>query len=510
MDNNFVIKLNVKEENIIIDENLLENVNVILFIFDEINENFLTKIKSFYDKITKIKKETITTGIIAFKDSIKNEDVSKSIQELSKSLNIFFEEEEEEVFDIKDILQKIKNKYLNNYENKIIENEEGTFFGKDTNNKKEGYGMMLYKNGSMYFGEWEDDLKKGNRILYDDGNIYKGEWNNNELISGEIRYFFNIIFEGKFLNSELYEGKVKYLDLITYEGTLKEEYLYGKVEIKNGNLYEGKCENFSNDFYREILCEGKGEGTIKYANNDVYKGKWSKFKKNGKGIIYTEDGDIFESEWKNDVIVGNWMFKSNNGDIVIGEIIKDEENKKKDIRDEDSVDEENQDEEIIDEDIIDEEIDFNLVDVKKYNLEEKINIIEKYWLGFENIENFEIYDDEIIKVEYDIQYIYKIWKIGKNISKYINEGKKILFFKEFLQSSFKSNKNFKIIKKIERILKIINYAKKYAILYNKKNVIYDANQNLEIIEKNFTLFNEIIFFKGMISEKGVDIEKIKK
>ena len=190
LDNNFVIKINFKDEkNIIIDENILEHVNVILFIFDEIDENYLTKIKSFYDKIKKIKKETIIIGIITFKDYIKNKEISKSIQELSKSLNIFFEEEEEG-FDMKDTLQKIKNKYLTHYENKIIENEEGTFFGKDTNNKKEGYGIMLYKNGSMYFGEWENDRKKGNGILYDkDNNIYKGEWNNNELISGEIRYF---------------------------------------------------------------------------------------------------------------------------------------------------------------------------------------------------------------------------------------------------------------------------------------------------------------------------------
>ena len=28
------------------------------------------------------------------------------------------------------------------------------------------------------------------------------------------------------------------------------------------------------------------------------------------------------------------------------------------------------------------------------------------------------------------------------------------------------------------------------------------------MEKNFTLFNEIMFFKGIISEKGIDLEKI--
>ena len=303
MDNNFVIKVMFKDENIIIDENILENVNVILFIFDEIDENYLTKIKSFYNKLTKIKKGTIILGIMAFKDSIKNKKISKSIQELSKSLNIFFEEEEKEGFDMKDFLKKIKNKYLNHYKNKIIENKEGTFFGKNTYNKKEGYGIMLYKTTGpigpypsftlftqMYFGEWEDNLKKGKGILYDHGNIYKGEWNNNELISGEIRLFNNMILEGKFLNSVLYEGKVKFLDFITYEGTLNEEYSYGKVEIKNGNIYEGKWEK------SPYVCNWeKGEGTIKYTNNDVYKGNWSNFKKNGKGIIYTEDGNFFES-----------------------------------------------------------------------------------------------------------------------------------------------------------------------------------------------------------------------
>ena len=25
---------------------------------------------------------------------------------------------------------------------------------------------MLYKNGSIYFGEWEDDLKKGNGVFH--------------------------------------------------------------------------------------------------------------------------------------------------------------------------------------------------------------------------------------------------------------------------------------------------------------------------------------------------------
>ena len=181
LDNNFVIQIKFKDENIIINENILENVNVILFIFDEIDENYIAKIKFFHDKIIKIKKETITIGIIAFKDSIKNKEISKSIQELSKSLNIFYEEEEEE--EIKEeFFSKIKNKYLNSYENKVIENENGYYFGEHKNGKKEGYGIMLYKNGSIYFGEWEDELKKGNGVFHKGDVVFKGEWINDELL----------------------------------------------------------------------------------------------------------------------------------------------------------------------------------------------------------------------------------------------------------------------------------------------------------------------------------------
>ncbi len=43
----------------------------------------LLKLNFLNDKIIKIKKERITIDIIAFKDSIKNKEISKSIQELS-------------------------------------------------------------------------------------------------------------------------------------------------------------------------------------------------------------------------------------------------------------------------------------------------------------------------------------------------------------------------------------------------------------------------------------------
>ena len=73
-----------------------------------------------------------------------------------------------------------------------------------------------------------------------------------------------------------------------------DEYLYGKLEIKNGNIYEGKWENFfKENLFGKFIYIGNGEGIIKYTNNDIYKGKWNNFKKNGKGIIYTEDGKYF-------------------------------------------------------------------------------------------------------------------------------------------------------------------------------------------------------------------------
>ena len=344
--------------------------------------------------------------------------------DFTHSLNVFFEEITEEN-ELQNLLIDIKNKYLNYFENKVLENEEETYSGNVENNTKEGYGVMLYKKGGIYIGEWKNNLKEGNGILFCFENTLKGKWKNNEFKSGEYIDFIGHHINGNFLDDKMLEVNCSfsYLDLFKFEGSLIGDYLYGKLEIKNGNIYEGKWKKTEYDISLETFS-GKGEGKIIYLNGDIYKGKWENLKKNGKGKIHTKDGIIVESKWNDDILIENKkiILKFKNGNIFIGEIKKHEE-------DEDE-----------DEDVKIE----SKIETDNHNYEEKLNYIEWYLSKVDSrLNDIKEYDEQIGKVEYDIKEIYKIWKIGQKLPTYIKDAQKLIFFKEFYKSFFNSNKNLK-------------------------------------------------------------------
>ena len=42
---------------------------------------------------------------------------------------------------------------------------------------------------------------------------------------------------------------------------------------------------------------------MNYNNGDEYKGSWINDKKNGEGIMKSKIGNIYQGEWKNDIII---------------------------------------------------------------------------------------------------------------------------------------------------------------------------------------------------------------
>ena len=61
---------------------------------------------------------------------------------------------------------------------------EGNF----VNGKFEGYGVLLYKNGSRFEGNWYKNMKHGRgRIVYPDGRTRDGLWEYDVLRSGPAR-----------------------------------------------------------------------------------------------------------------------------------------------------------------------------------------------------------------------------------------------------------------------------------------------------------------------------------
>ena len=101
----------------------------------------------------------------------------------------------------------------------VIELSDGTYTGQRIGRKAHGIGTMVYNDGSMYEGEWENGSRHGQGTLtWDNGDIYEGQWENN-------------VRQGQ-----------------------------GTMTWDNGDVYEGQWE-------KNVR---QGQGTITWDNGDVY------------------------------------------------------------------------------------------------------------------------------------------------------------------------------------------------------------------------------------------------
>jgi hypothetical protein len=121
------------------------------------------------------------------------------------------------------------------------------FTGEFVNGKRNGRGLMEWKNGAKYFGEWKDGNMHGQGIImYSDGGVYSGQWRNG-----------------------------------TFHGD-------GKATYANGDKYKGQYES------------GKrhGKGKMMWRNGSEYDGGWKEGKQHGKGVYTSTNGTKHECELK--------------------------------------------------------------------------------------------------------------------------------------------------------------------------------------------------------------------
>ena len=497
LENNCVLKVKCVEmlNNFIFNEVILKEENLILFIIDNFEKAFIDNIKQLCDKICKINNEGMKIGIISYKNVSDN----KVFEDLTKSYDIFYEEIDSEIH-IEYFLNNIKNKYLNHLENKVFKEQDGTYFGDSENGKKEGFGIKLYSKEKIYCGKWKNDVQEGEGVEIIINNLpelvkYIGEWKNNEFISGEKDSIL-----GKIKINKNRKRKYNFLDLLEFEGEMdNDNFLFGRLKIKNGIIYEGKFENEVISSDKEYKTFKKGEGTIIYPNCDIYKEKWNQFRKNGKGIIYTRVEEIkIEAEWENDILINNNVqIEFKNGDIFIGEICNEEEKEKEEEKEN-----------------FDSNFDLN---IKKYNFEEQLDFIQKILPIIETeSSDFEEYDEEIGNVEFDIEYINNLWKVGTLIrekkDKYIEKAKKYLFFKDYYKKFCALDELFKtkIVNIINELCQKFLCFKRYNILYGNITLLFDDKQDISVIDKNFLKFYEIRYFNGILDKNGINLNKILK
>jgi len=211
----------------------------------------------------------------------------------------------------------IKNKENNNINELKIKIDKLKSEIKDIINKlnKIIKDLDIYYNINNIINNNNNIRNRNYQILININNIYKS----NDIIINDIN---NIINESS-INSKieyLYEMYNKMIDNrnITkkyefgqYNGELRNDKREGKGQMhyNNGNIYEGEWKNDK--------IEGKG---IYYFNNcDRYEGDFKAGKREGKGIMFYNDCDKYEGDWKNDKREGRGIMYYNNGNRYEGE-----------------------------------------------------------------------------------------------------------------------------------------------------------------------------------------------
>ena len=178
--------------------------------------------------------------------------------------NILFSNKSKFNFDI----IKINKEYKQINKKEIIkkEYEEGNYEGEINDGKREGKGIMIYKNGDKYEGNFKNDKIEGKGIYYfNSGNRYEGESKNG-------------IKEGK-----------------------------GIMYFANGNKYEGDWKN----------DKRKGKGIFYYNNGDRYEGDFIDNKFDGNGIYFYKNGNRDMGDYSKGEKIGKHVILTNNGQVKI-------------------------------------------------------------------------------------------------------------------------------------------------------------------------------------------------
>jgi hypothetical protein len=163
-----------------------------------------------------------------------------------------------------------------------------------------GLGIMKYKNGNLYNGEWEDDLRHGDGkmtfILIDNTtNEYDGKWKKDKINGlGTMEYGNGNVYKGEWKNNKMHGlGTMNLENGDVYTGNWINDIRQGEgtMNLENGDVYTGNWEN--DEITTTIPVK------VTYKNGDIYDGYWKDNTKHGNGKMTYATGDIYDGDWEN-------------------------------------------------------------------------------------------------------------------------------------------------------------------------------------------------------------------
>ena len=192
----------------------------------------------------------------------------------------------------------------------IYINDHDTYQGDVEASLPNGFGLVIYQDGSLAEGEFENGKPKDVRRIFVDGTVYEGEYLNDHF-DGKGKYFGS---EGYSVECDNWKqgvlnGLVKQRD--------KDGTILGEVMMKDdkkegvGYWFDHSANTSVKGTFRNDLLEGYGEKETR--NGLKYKGEFKEGIAEGHGTIVFIDGRSFEGEFVKGKIEGEGIFTSDEG-----------------------------------------------------------------------------------------------------------------------------------------------------------------------------------------------------
>ncbi len=246
----------------------------------------VTFINEFFSALEKMKQLTD-----------KKKSVNKSPKSSSEREFIYFSNGEQFYGTTKDgIPHGFGIKYFPLNDNRI------KFVGMWNNGTNQGEGILLFKDGDAYKGEFSNHNFHGKGIYtFKDGREYKGDWlNGNKCGRGIFLWPSGQKYEGEWVKDKITgKGIYHYVDGDKYEGELIDGNRHGKGKYKwsSGEEYDGEWVNH----------KMHGKGIKLYLNGEKYDGDWQENKRTGFGTLYDQTGNIvYQGNWNQDIFIGSY------------------------------------------------------------------------------------------------------------------------------------------------------------------------------------------------------------
>ena len=170
-------------------------------------------------------------------------------------------------------------------------------------------GNIYYPNKGEYIGQMKNYMRDGKGKYTSDEETYEGDWKEDKKDgNGIIIYKNGCKYEGQFKNNKIEGiGKMSWIDGAYYSGEFKNNIFNGKGVLKgnNNHIYNGY---FQNGIYN-------GEGEFKWINGDTiesYKGNYLCGKRNGSGEFHFKNGHIYRGRWESGSPHGKGIYETKN------------------------------------------------------------------------------------------------------------------------------------------------------------------------------------------------------